>query len=115
MASMVSGVLPSEPPTPRLSKVITRCLARDAVNDPGVPVVEVGGQVVEEDHRARRYRCPARGRRIEFRPRRPDFVGAFLYDVPPQRVLRLRCPMFNPFSYDVVAAASFASLTSQWA
>jgi hypothetical protein len=30
---------------------MTRCLAAMPSDDPGIPVVEVGGEVVEEDHR----------------------------------------------------------------
>ena len=51
IASMVSGVEPVEAPTPRLSKVMTAVLRGDAVDDPGVPVVQDRGQVGEEDHR----------------------------------------------------------------
>ena len=51
IASTVSGVLPCEPPTPRLSKVMTRCFAAMPSTTLRVPIVEVRGQVIEEDHR----------------------------------------------------------------
>ena len=57
ICSMVVGVDPLEAPTPRLSKVMTRCVGGDAVHDSGVPVVQDGGQVSEEDHRHLRARA----------------------------------------------------------
>ena len=45
IASTLSGTLPVEAPTPRLSKVITRCRRGDAVNDAWVPVVQVRREV----------------------------------------------------------------------
>ena len=51
ICSMVVGVAPLEAPTPRLSKVMTRCLAAMPSTTRRVPVVQDRGQVGEEDHR----------------------------------------------------------------
>ena len=51
IASMVLGVEPLEAPTPRLSKVMTRCWAAMPSTTRGSQLSKHGGQVGEEDHR----------------------------------------------------------------
>ena len=62
-------------------------LRGDAVDDPWVPIVQVGGQVIDEDHR---YAAIDAQLSVDEPSAAPetDFVGAFLYDVPPSAHLQ---------------------------
>src|SRR5438445_2186047 len=51
IASIVSGTVPVEAPTPRLSNVITRCVAAMPSTTRGSQLSSTAGQVGEEDHR----------------------------------------------------------------
>ena len=51
ICSMVSGVVPVDPPTPALSNVTTRRVGGQRVDQRRVPVVQVPAEMLEQDQR----------------------------------------------------------------
>lgn len=55
ICSMVSGVVPVEPPTPAFERHDPPLPRRERVDQGGVPVVEIAAEVLEQDQRHRAF------------------------------------------------------------